>query len=1095
MGVVYKALQLSLNRLVALKMILPGEHARPDRGRRFRTEAEAVARLRHPNVVQIYEVGEHEGRPFLALELVEGGNLSTSLAGTPLPGEAAAALTETLARAMHHAHTQGIVHRDLKPANVLLAPDSGVGGVGLAPASGGGWGDGRPPPEAGADRVPKITDFGLAKCLDEDLPSTQSGAVLGTPSYMAPEQAAGRTEEVGAAADIYALGAVLYECLTGRPPFKGATPLDTLVLVRFEEPVPVRRLQPKVSRDLETICLKCLQKEPWKRYASAEELADDLRRFRAKESIRARPSPPGERALKWARRNPPAAALAAVVVLLTALAVGLVTWQWRRAEERAVAEGAARQDAEHARRQADSHRRQAERLVINLSFEKALALCEQGDVGLGLLWLEHSLQSTPAEDGDFQRLLMANLDAWGRRAAPLRHLLPAPRAAQLALSPDGRTLAVGEPDGVVRLWDLESGRQRDTALTLPHAVSTLAFSPDGRLLAAGSAGRHIHLWDLESGIAAGPPLPSLSGCQTVWFSPDGTTLRTADRSPPNVTFRSWDRRSGRPLGPDVTVRAEMGQVAFHPDGRSALVWTRTDRVQWLDTDNGEPLGAPLNARAFAAVAVSPDGARFALGYDDGKVRLWDTATRKAIGPPLVHPSAIHQLRFSTDGEVLAALCHDHKVRLWSSAEQALKATLDVPGSVSGLGVGAGGGTLVLACPGGVHHWQPIRESPPALGPPHQGDITCMAVSPDGRTLLTGSSDHTARLWDLAARAPAGAPLAHDSPLTSVAWSPDGSTLLSIARGWDYRFWDSATGRRLGEPIHTNMFTARGVFSPDGKRALLVGPNGRVLLAEAATGQVVREFANPDMARGLFFDRSGTTAFTATWGPRRKSSWQRWDVASGEMVGLSAVSELVTPVSLLSPPGDILLTGGPNTGVQLWDTASGQPRRPPLRTDLRTGIAAFCPDGRTLLTAGSDRTVHYWDVESGEQLERGLPHPEPVSGVALSPDGHTVATTCGGSLRLWDFTTAKPTGPVHPVAAGPDTLLWSPDGKQLLVRTPAQGIALLPGPTARRVAPERLRLWVEVLTGRWLDNGGSDHWLDAEEWRLSRTRLEELGGAP
>jgi serine/threonine protein kinase len=318
MGVVYKARHRSLNRLVALKMILAGAHAGPEQLARFQEEGRAVARLQHPNIVQVYEVGTQHGLPFLALEYCPGGSLEDRLAGNPLPPEESAELIETLARAMQYAHERGVVHRDLKPANVLSAEG------GFRPAE-----SAPPPGDAAAPSVRrivqaaiKITDFGLAKQLDT-AGQTQTGAVLGTPSYMAPEQAAGKGREVGPAADVYALGAILYECLTGRPPFKAATTLDTVAQVIHNEPVAPRSLQPRLPADLETVCLKCLQKEPRKRYGSAAELAEDLRRFRAGEAIRARPVGVLERAWRWCRRNPAVASLLAAVALT--LLAGTVT--------------------------------------------------------------------------------------------------------------------------------------------------------------------------------------------------------------------------------------------------------------------------------------------------------------------------------------------------------------------------------------------------------------------------------------------------------------------------------------------------------------------------------------------------------------------------------------------------------------------------------------------------------------------------------------------------------------------------------------------------------------------------------------------------
>jgi tRNA A-37 threonylcarbamoyl transferase component Bud32 len=319
MGVVYKARHLALKRTVALKMILVGRQARESDRARFRSEAEAVARLQHPNIVQIHEVGECNGVPFCALEFVEGGSLAQRLLKGPLPAREAARLVQTLAEAMHLAHSRNVVHRDLKPANVLLT----------------------------AAGVPKVTDFGLAKQMDADSGQTETGAIMGTPSYMAPEQTRGKSKEISPAADVYALGAILYEGLTGQPPFAGASVLDTLEQVRTREPVPPRRLRPAVPRDLETVCLKCLRKEPEARYASAQELADDLGRFLRGEPVLARPLSWPVHLVKWARRRPAVAAL--LLTLLVLFAAG--GWEVLSRRLQADADRIAKADADLKRAQ------------------------------------------------------------------------------------------------------------------------------------------------------------------------------------------------------------------------------------------------------------------------------------------------------------------------------------------------------------------------------------------------------------------------------------------------------------------------------------------------------------------------------------------------------------------------------------------------------------------------------------------------------------------------------------------------------------------------------------------------------------------------
>ena len=512
MGVVFKARQVSLNRLVALKMILSARLASEAEVRRFRAEAEAAAGLDHPNIVPIYEVGEHDGQHYFTMKLVEGGHLGRRRSELQRDPRAAARLTATAARAVHYAHQRGILHRDLKPANILLD------------------GEGRL----------HVTDFGLARRFGGASTLTQSGAVVGTPAYMAPEQAAGETRRLTTAADVYALGAVLYELLTGRPPFKGATAMETLLLVLHEEPAPPRRLRKAVPRDLEVICLKCLCKDPSGRYGTAEALAADLDRAWPGEPIAARPAGVVERTAKWVRRRPMAAAAYGLLLAVLVLGVGGggTTWLWLRAEgARGEAERARRQaesargEAERARHQAESARGDAEgalhraetaegdatkardalqaalrreqdakRLLTQYSYADRVYLAQhEWDAGHAQL-----ARNLLGKAGDLQEELTPGRRPWewdylNRAFHPEAAVLQGHTAVlfSAAFSRDGGRVFTVSQDGTARLWDAASGTQ--IALLQGGASTPASFSPDGRSVVGAGLGGAAQLWDAASG--------------------------------------------------------------------------------------------------------------------------------------------------------------------------------------------------------------------------------------------------------------------------------------------------------------------------------------------------------------------------------------------------------------------------------------------------------------------------------------------------------------------------------------------------------------------------------------------------------------------
>ncbi len=504
MGVVFEARQISLNRPVALKMILAGQLADETDVKRFYTEAEAAANLDHPGIVPIFEVGQHEGQHFFSMAFVEGRSLAERLAEGPMPAREAAALLLEVGGAIEYAHRRAVIYRDLKPANILIDPEGN----------------------------PRVTDFGLAKKLQGDRGLTGSGQIMGTPSYMPPEQAGGKRGEIGPAADVYALGATLYALVTGRPPFQSATAMDTVLQVLSDEPVAPRRLNASIPRDLETICLKCLEKEPGKRYAGATELGEDLRRFLAGEPILARPVTRLERTVKWARRRPAIASLMGLVALVTAVGLGGVVWQWRQA---VLARGDAERHAERAQAQTalaeerlqdsvEARAKEAEQtqLAEQRLYIARMNLVERSSEDYNGALLQQGLdEQLPANQGGSDRRGF-EWYYWRRKFASghitLRgHTHP---VWAVAFSPDGKRVASGSWDGV-KLWDAATGQSIRTLKGDSGPVSGVSFSPDGGRLASAGHNRMVRVWDA----ATGKGMLTLSGdtdwVNTVAFGPDG----------------------------------------------------------------------------------------------------------------------------------------------------------------------------------------------------------------------------------------------------------------------------------------------------------------------------------------------------------------------------------------------------------------------------------------------------------------------------------------------------------------------------------------------------------------------------------------------
>jgi WD40 repeat protein len=1095
MGVVYRARHLALNRRVALKVVVAGSHAGSARLARLRVEAEAVARLQHPNVVQIFEVGEHDGCPFLALEYVGGSHLGRVFAGRPQAPRRVAELVETLARAVHQVHRQGIIHRDLKPANILLT----------------------------ADGTPKIADFGLAKILEADVGRTDSGTTLGTPAYMATEQVSGKPGKVGPWTDVYALGAILYEGLTGRPPFQAASPLETFQQVLSAEVVPPSRLLSTTPRDLETITIKCLAKDPARRYADADVLACDLRLFLDCRPIQARRAGRVERGWQWCRRNPTLAAALGMAVTALLAVVGLSTafafYQARAAARLRVEQETARQ------------------LALSIALDHGLPGQDRDDASHHLLWLVQALALARPDDTATQNAIRANLSAWSARVHPVQNVftLGGPTSAAV-ISPDGRFVAAGSGNGIVALWrvgdDTSAGgsvmhsgrvnvvrfspdgrylltvgddgtarlwnpiRGSPTGRAMNHRgpIHAAAFSPDSRLVATASEDRTVRLWSTEDGGPTGVVLSLGSPGLAVGFSPDGRIVATGEatggRGP---GIRLWRVTDGTPVA-TLPHRGPISIIAYSPDGQRVLTAGHDATAQLWYPEGGTPVGRPMVHREIVRYAAfGPDGRMIVTTSDDGTARLWDGRDGTPIGEPMVHPSQVTTAAFSPDGRTVVTAGRDSSARIWDAATGAPTGIrLTHQGPVIQVAFNADGSSILTASLNGtVRLWQAVPAMRGRWTIPHGGGVVSLSFSDDGRTAVTGSRDRTARLI----RVEDGTPIAtfrHEDYVRSVAFLSGGQTVMTASPDETIKLWDAKDGSLVRAVKNiSELLTAHP--SPDGRRIAACDYTRHARLWDAATLRPIgRAMQHGDWVHDAVFSADGQRILTAS----HDGTARLWNASDGAPVSPPLLHRGCVKAAAFSPDGRMALTGSDDHTARLWNAENGASNGRVMAHDDWVLSVAFSPDGRTIATGSRDNTARLWDAD-GASRDVILRHAGPVATLAFSPDGETLLTgSDDGTARLWSVADGTPTGP--PLAhRGPVMgIAFSPDGRSLLTGSLDGTARLWPAPSVLAGDTRYLTLWVTVLTGTDL---GKDRdrvrSLDSGTWRERRRRLAELGGPP
>jgi WD40 repeat protein/tRNA A-37 threonylcarbamoyl transferase component Bud32 len=952
MGVVYKARQKSLGRIVAVKMLLFGDRSGKEVAQRFRAEAAAAASLQHPNIVAIHDVSAHEGQPFFAMDFIEGQSLARVSAECEVRNtewlRRAARYVKIVAEAIHYAHERGILHRDLKPSNVLIDLFD----------------------------QPRVTDFGLAKRLHHDSELTSSGQVLGSPNYMPPEQAAARRGLVGRRSDVYSLGAILYHLLTGRPPFVGETPTDTLQDVVNEEPVSPRLLNPSVPLDLETLCLKCLQKEPARRYQTAQALADDLDRFLRNEPIQARPVGHAEKLWRWYRRKPVVASLgAATLFLLLAVAVGSPIAAFRIAT---------------ARKSEAAARSRAEKQLYTANMNLAQQAFEQNDMTLLRQVLDETRES-PERGFEWYY--------WQRQShralRTLRGHLAGVRA--VACSPDGQRIATGSEDRTASVWDAASGQVLLTLKAHEGPINHLAFSPDGRRLVTGSSDHSARVWDAVTGGELLTLKAHTGGIWCVAFSPEGERIVTCSQ---DGTAKLWDAVGGEELHTLKARSTGIRSVAFSPDGRR-LVTGNSDNtaIVWDAASGQELLSLKGHSAGITSVAFSPDGRRIATGSADQTAKIWDADDGRELFTLKGFSAGIVPVAFSPDGQRIVTGSEDQTAKVWDAASGQELFTLkghsqgiwSVTFSPDGRRIVSGSEDQTAKI------WEATSGRVTFKG--HTRWIRSVAVSPDGRRIATGSEDRTAKVWDAATGRELLTLAGHTAAIAAVSFSPTGQRIVTGSGDQTARVWDATNGRPMLSLKGHNAGIGSVAFSPDSQRIVTGSGDQTAKVWEAASGRLVLALlGHSGPVASVAFSPDGRRIATGS----ADQTVKVWDAASGRtMVTLTGHSGALTSVAF-SPNGQRIVTGSWDETARVWDAASGRelftlngPRR-------LMWCVAFSPDGQRIVTASDLKMTQVWDAASGRELLTLKEGRVPVWCVAFSPDGQRIVTgSFDETVDVWE----------------------------------------------------------------------------------------------
>jgi WD40 repeat protein/serine/threonine protein kinase len=1007
MGTVYMAEQTRpVQRKVALKIIKPGMDSKQVIAR-FEAERQALAMMDHQSIARVLDGGATtEGRPYFVMELVHGVPITQFCDERKLTPRERLALFAPVCHAIQHAHQKGIIHRDIKPSNVMVTMY-----------------DDRP--------VPKVIDFGVAKAIEQRLTEktmfTQYGAVIGTFEYMSPEQAEMNAFGVDTRSDIYSLGVLLYELLTGTTPLERQrlreAAYDELVrLIKEEEaPRPSARLSsshnlPKIAADRNTeparlsklvkgeidwIVMKCLEKDRSRRYDTASALARDVERYLADEPVEACPPSAGYRLRKFARKHRAGLTTATgfAMLLVAGLVASILLTVWAtsaeyEANQQRIASDEAKQDALHAKRDADRQRDEA-RLD---GYASGMRLAQYAWDGNNIVLARDLLDHLPTEAGGkplrgFEWNYLSRLC----HAEVLTLQGPGFGERCVAFNPDGSRLAMG-CFKTVQIRDSVNGKELLSLGGHTHYVRQVIFSPDGRRLLSSSYNGTVKIWDSVTGQELATLKGGTAGVQAVSFSPDGT--RVAWCRGETVTIASTD--TGDSLH---TLKEHVKQVrglAFSPDGRHLASCSFDHCVKVWDVMTGKAVHTLTgHTRGVESVAFSPGGKILASGDTQGCMKIWDAATGQPLHSLTSTGDEVRCLAFSPDDRRLASAGTDRLVTLWDCATGNPVAVLKGhTGVVSSLDFSRDGKRLASGSPDHtVKIWSTAAGTDRFTLKGHTNTVLSVAFSPDGRRLASGSMDRSIRIWDSATGQTVRSLRGHAGWASSVAFSPDGQRLASGGSDDLVKIWDPATGKEVHSLMGHSGWVWGVAFSPDGKRVASGSRDNSVMIWDSETGKLLQTFkGHTGWVWSVVFSPDGTRLASASYDKTVKI----WDCSTaGELMSLDGHTAAVTSVAF-DQTGNRLVTGGQDNAVKVWDGGTGK------QLVSFTGHAgwvwgvAFSPDGRRVISGGDDQATKVWDVITGKELLSLRSTGRQVRSLAYRPDGECLASGNGdGTIDLWE----------------------------------------------------------------------------------------------